>query len=95
MPQKFLRVSKLLNIHIVTYKRFVLYYLLWNHIYINYYFIFVMSGHLTNIVVQVFKDMDNYRYDHICIKSDGSLDDVFEIVSHLMTLDYHQNEIDW
>lgn len=33
------------------------------------------------------KDIANCRQEHIYIKSDGSLDDGFEIVSHPMTLD--------
>ena len=41
------------------------------------------------------KDMANYRHEHIYIKSDGSLNDGFEIVSHPMTLDYHMNEMNW
>lgn len=41
------------------------------------------------------KDTANYRHEHIYIKSDGSLDDGFEIVSHPMTLDYHMNTMDW
>jgi len=41
------------------------------------------------------KDIANVRKEHIYIKSDGSLDDGFEIVSHLMTLDYHTNKMDW
>lgn len=41
------------------------------------------------------KEVGNYREEHIYIKSDGSLDDGFEIVSHPMTLDYHINEMDW
>ena len=41
------------------------------------------------------KDIANYRKEHIYIKSDGSLDEGFEIVSHPMTLDYHMNEMDW
>ncbi len=41
------------------------------------------------------KDIANIRNEHIYIKSDGSLDDGFEIVSHPMTLDYHMNEMDW
>lgn len=41
------------------------------------------------------KDIANYRHEHIYIKSDGSLDDGFEIVSHPMTLNYHMNEMDW
>lgn len=41
------------------------------------------------------KDIANIRNEHIYIKSDGSLNDGFEIVSHPMTLDYHINEMDW
>ena len=41
------------------------------------------------------KDIANARHDHIYIKSDGSIEDGFEIVSHPMTLDYHMNEMDW
>ena len=39
---------------------------------------------------------DSYEDDeHIYIKSDSSLDDGFEIVSHPATLDYHLNEFPW
>lgn len=41
------------------------------------------------------KEVANYHEEHVYIKSDGSLDDGFEIVSHPMTLDYHMNEMDW
>ena len=41
------------------------------------------------------KDTANVHDEHIYIKSDGSLDDGFEIVSHPMTLDYHMNTMDW
>lgn len=41
------------------------------------------------------KDIANVHNDHIYIKSDGSLNDGFEIVSHPMTLDYHMNTMDW
>nr|MDE6665645.1 zinc-binding protein [Ruminococcus sp.] len=41
------------------------------------------------------KDIANHRHEHIYIKSDGSLNDGFEIVSHPMTLDYHMNTMDW
>ena len=41
------------------------------------------------------KDIANVRNEHIYIKSDGSIDDSFEIVSHPMTLDYHMNTMDW
>ena len=36
-------------------------------------------------------DIGNEDGEHIYIKSDGSLDDGMEIVSHPMTLDYHKN----
>ncbi|MBR6581886.1 MAG: amidoligase family protein [Ruminococcus sp.] len=36
-------------------------------------------------------DIGNEENEHIYIKSDGSLDDGIEIVSHPMTLDYHKN----
>ncbi|MDE6833111.1 MAG: zinc-binding protein [Ruminococcus sp.] len=41
------------------------------------------------------KDIANVRNEHIYIKSDGSIDDGFEIVSHPMNLDYHMNIMDW
>lgn len=37
----------------------------------------------------------NKSNEHIYIKSDSSLDDGFEIVSHPMTLEYHLNEMQW
>ena len=40
-------------------------------------------------------DYANYDDEHIYIKSDSSLDDGFEIVSHPATLDYHLNEFPW
>lgn len=36
-------------------------------------------------------DIANCKDEHIYIKADGSLDDGMEIVSHPMSLDYHQN----
>ena len=41
------------------------------------------------------KDMANSRHEHIYCKSDGSLDDGFEIVTHPMTLDYHMDQMPW
>ena len=41
------------------------------------------------------KAQANPRCENIYIKSDGSLDDGFEIVTHPMTLDYHLNEMYW
>ena len=40
-------------------------------------------------------DIANQRSEQIYIKSDGSLDDGFEIVTHPMSLDYHLNEFCW
>jgi hypothetical protein len=37
----------------------------------------------------------NYPNEQIYIKSDGSIDDGFEIVTHPMTLDYHLNHFCW
>ena len=36
-------------------------------------------------------DIANIRYDHIYIKTDGSLDDGMEIVTHPMSLEYHKD----
>ncbi len=41
------------------------------------------------------KTQANTRCENIYIKSDGSLDDGFEIVTHPMTLDYHMNDMYW
>lgn len=41
------------------------------------------------------KDMANTRCERIYCKSDGSLNDGFEIVTHPMTLDYHLQEMPW
>lgn len=41
------------------------------------------------------KEIANNDEERIYIKSDGSIDDGFEIVSHPMTLDYHINEMPW
>ena len=40
-------------------------------------------------------DCANDIKEHIYIKSDGSLNDGFEIVTHPMTLDYHMKKMDW
>ena len=37
----------------------------------------------------------NRNAEHIYCKHDGSLDDGFEIVTHPMTLEYHQNAMPW
>lgn len=41
------------------------------------------------------KNIGNGQLENIYIKSDGSLDEGLEIVSHPMTLDYHMNEMNW
>ena len=41
------------------------------------------------------KEQANLRCEHIYCKSDGSLDDGFEIVTHPMTLDYHLHDMPW
>ena len=41
------------------------------------------------------KEQANLRCENIYIKSDGSLDDGFEIVTHPMTLNYHTEEMYW
>ena len=41
------------------------------------------------------KGQTNGRCEHIYCKSDGSLDDGFELVTHPMTLDYHLHEMYW
>ena len=41
------------------------------------------------------KSIANANDEHIYIKSDGSLEDGFEIVSHPMSLKYHMEEMDW
>ena len=41
------------------------------------------------------KEQANLRCEHIYCKSDGSLDDGFEIVTHPMTLEYHLNDMPW
>lgn len=40
-------------------------------------------------------DAINYPDERIYIKSDGSLDDGFEIVTHPMSIDYHMDEFPW
>ena len=41
------------------------------------------------------QNIANYPNEQIYIKSDGSIDDGFEIVTHPMTLDYHMNQFCW
>lgn len=52
-------------------------------------------GGKDNNYAKQLKEIANAIQEHIYIKSDSSLDDGFEIVSHPMTLDYHTNEMDW
>lgn len=40
-------------------------------------------------------DIANVNAEHIYIKSDGSLNDGFEIVTHPMTLDFHKEHMPW
>ena len=40
-------------------------------------------------------EIGNYSAEHVYIKSDGSLEDGMEIVTHPMTLEYHLNEFCW
>jgi hypothetical protein len=53
------------------------------------------EGGKDNCNAERIKDIANIRKEHIYIKSDGSLDDGMEIVSHPMTLKYHMNTMDW
>ena len=48
-----------------------------------------------NNYVEELIDIANMREEHIYIKSDGSLYDGMEIVSHPMTLEYHMNNFCW
>ena len=41
------------------------------------------------------KEQANLRCENIYVKSDGSLDDGFEIVTHPMTLEYHLHDMYW
>ncbi|MDY3617787.1 zinc-binding protein [Agathobaculum sp.] len=40
-------------------------------------------------------DIGNRSAENLYIKTDGSLDDGLELVTHPMTLDYHRNEMPW
>ncbi|WP_312642501.1 hypothetical protein [Hydrogenoanaerobacterium sp.] len=44
---------------------------------------------------QALLDIGNRQGSYIYIKSDGSLDDGMEIVTHPMALDFHQNKMPW
>lgn len=41
------------------------------------------------------KEIANRTEENIYVKSDGSIDDGFELVSHPMSLDYHMNQMPW
>ena len=41
------------------------------------------------------RDMANSEEEHLYIKQDGSLEDGFELVTHPMTLHYHQHRMPW
>ncbi len=53
------------------------------------------NGGKDNENAKILKDIANSHAEHIYIKSDGSLDDGMEIVSHPMTLNYHMNDMNW
>ena len=55
----------------------------------------VDEGGKDNENARILKEIANSCDEHIYIKADGSLDDGFEIVSHPMTLKFHQEEMDW
>lgn len=40
-------------------------------------------------------DIANFQSDNMYIKRDGSIDDGFELVTHPMTLEYHEKEMPW
>lgn len=44
---------------------------------------------------ELMKIANKGEIEHLYCKHDGSLDDGFELVSHPMTLDYHQKEMPW
>ena len=52
------------------------------------------GGHDDDNALEII-DQANYNNEHIYIKSDGSLHEGFEIVTHPMTLDYHMNDFCW
>ena len=55
----------------------------------------VDEGGKDNDNAATLKSIANVHEENIYIKSDGSLEDGFEIVSHPMTLEYHAEEMNW
>ncbi|MDO4301098.1 MAG: amidoligase family protein [Clostridia bacterium] len=53
------------------------------------------GGHYDENAEIILNIANTEHEDRIYIKSDGSIDSGFEIVSHPMTLDYHINEMPW
>lgn len=53
------------------------------------------SGGQDSYNAQCILDIANKTDENLYIKSDGSLDDGFEMVTHPMTIDYHMNEMPW
>ncbi len=55
-----------------------------------------MEGSECNADADTLSDIVNsYRHEHMYVKSDSSLDDGFECVSHPATLEYHTKNIKW
>ena len=54
-----------------------------------------MKAARTTTTPPALKSIATLHEENIYIKSDGSLEDGFEIVSHPMTLEYHTEEMNW
>ena len=52
------------------------------------------GGHSNDNAEEVF-NIANSDHEHLYIKSDGSINNGFEIVTHPMSLDYHKNQMPW
>ncbi len=52
------------------------------------------GGYDDNKALEIVEEA-NYDDEHVYIKSDGSLEEGFEIVTHPMTLEYHMNDFCW
>ena len=53
------------------------------------------DGGTVNSNAQKLLDIANANAENLYIKTDGSLDEGLELVTHPMTLDYHLNEMPW
>ena len=53
------------------------------------------KGGEDNNNAKVLLDIANKNGEKLYAKHDGSIEDGFELVSHPMTLDYHENEMNW